>query len=287
MSCDDRVGLSLYLPGAERLLCHSPGGQDLGRPFAIVNAVNFVRRVYSAVVVGLTVLTGVSTAAAQTYVEGGVQGAGKQHVIITVTPGHESDLISALKKRGGKVNSEHPSINGVAADISGSDVADLAQHGAVTITRDHTVTLSAAKKTPITTPAGDFNTTPQGIDVSTLRLSLGLNAGAAGNLSSGSINGAGVRVAIIDSGIAPNADFGDRIVGWKDYVKGLPAPYDDLGHGTHLAGLIASSGILSNYMFQGVAPKASIVALKVLDAQGASRTSTRSEERRVGKECRL
>src|SRR6185295_14386380 len=31
---------------------------------------------------------------------------------------------------------------------------------------------------------------------------------------------------------------------------------------------------LSNYMFQGVAPKASIVALKVLDAQGASHTST-------------
>ena len=32
------------------------------------------------------------------------------------------------------------------------------------------------------------------------------------------------------------------------------APYDDYGHGTHIAGLIGSKGVLSNDAFQGIAP---------------------------------
>jgi serine protease AprX len=220
---------------------------------------------------------GVSTAAAQTYVENGVQGAGRQPVIITVTPGHENDVIDTLRKHGGRVRSQHPSINGVAADINGSDVADLAKHGAVTITRDHDVHLSAVSTGGAisTVKAIDPNAPQLNPAVSTLRLTLGLSAGSAANLGAGIINGAGVRVAIIDSGIAPGADFQGRIIGWKDYTAShAAAPYDDLGHGTHVAGLIASSGATSGYMFQGVAPKAQIVALKVLDKQGASHTST-------------
>src|SRR6476620_7401134 len=107
---------------------------DLGRHFAIVEVVNLTRRVLRAAVAGLLVLAGASSVAAQTYVENGVQGAGKQHVIITVTPGHESDVINTLKQYGHTVRSQHPSINGVAADIDGSDVAALAKSGAVTIT---------------------------------------------------------------------------------------------------------------------------------------------------------
>jgi serine protease AprX len=235
------------------------------------------RRVYALIVVGLLVLAGVRPAEAQTYVEGGIQGAGKQHVIITVTPGHETEVSDAVRKHGGSVTSEHPSVNGLAADISGSDVADLASHGAVTITRDQNVHIAAAggKQQAVRSNAIDPNA-PQGTDVSTLRLSLGLTAGAAGNLTSG-VNGSGVGVAIIDSGIAPSADFVNPIT-FFDFSKTgkavKTAPYDDLGHGTHIAGLIASSGARSNYMFQGIAPNARIVALKVLDASGASRTST-------------
>ncbi len=235
-----------------------------------------MRRVSAPVFLGLAVLATAASVSAQTYVEGGIQGAGKQPVIITVTPGHEQDVLDTLRKHGASVRSQHPSINGVAADITGADVADLASHGAVTITRDQTVHLSARGErwgaTTRTKASSIDATAPQPMNVSTLRLSLGLSAGAEANLTDG-VNGTGVRVAIIDSGIAPNADFAGRIVGWKDYVNGQAAPYDDLGHGTHIAGLIASSGVLSNYMFQGVAPRTSIVAIKVLDAQGASRTS--------------
>ncbi|MCK4258426.1 MAG: S8 family serine peptidase [Halanaerobiales bacterium] len=55
--------------------------------------------------------------------------------------------------------------------------------------------------------------------------------------STGAYNGAGVTIVIIDTGIAPHQDFGNRIVGWLDIVKGKTAPYDDHGHGTHCAGI--------------------------------------------------
>ena len=52
------------------------------------------------------------------------------------------------------------------------------------------------------------------------------------------------------------------------------SPTDDYGHGTHVAGLIAGSGDLSSgKRYRGVAPKARLVALKVLDQNGAGNTS--------------
>ena len=100
-------------------------------------------------------------------------------------------------------------------------------------------------------------------------------------ISPGGINGRGVGVAIIDSGIAPSADFGTRIKAFYDFTHRsetgaptTPAPYDDLGHGTHVAGLIASAGAGPSYMFQGVAPAANLIVVKVLDKLGASSTST-------------
>ncbi len=68
-----------------------------------------------------------------------------------------------------------------------------------------------------------------------------------------------------------------RITGFFDFTNGqngaAVAPYDDYGHGTHVAGLVGSSGILSNYEFQGIAPSVHFVGLKVLDGTGAGSTS--------------
>ncbi len=96
--------------------------------------------------------------------------------------------------------------------------------------------------------------------------------------------GAGVTVAVLDTGIATTTDLAaSRIVGWKDFVNGQPAPYDDAGHGTFVAGIIAGdgtaslpleSGGLATVQFRGVAPAASIVGIKVLDEAGQGRSST-------------
>lgn len=48
--------------------------------------------------------------------------------------------------------------------------------------------------------------------------------------------GEGVTVAILDTGIYPHPDFGNRIVVFKDFVSGKRYPYDKNGHGTHVAG---------------------------------------------------
>ncbi len=44
--------------------------------------------------------------------------------------------------------------------------------------------------------------------------------------------------------------------------------YDDYGHGTHIAGIAAGSGRMSNGLYCGIAPEADIIALKVLDFRG-------------------
>src|SRR3989442_1290738 len=96
------------------------------------------------------------------------------------------------------------------------------------------------------------------------------------------LTGAGVGVAIIDSGIATWHDdltvasgsasfpFGNqRVAAFMDFVNGQLLPYDDNGHGSHVAGIIAGNGVDSNGKRMGAAPDASLVSLKVLDANGS------------------
>jgi serine protease AprX len=94
------------------------------------------------------------------------------------------------------------------------------------------------------------------------------------------LTGAGVGVAVIDSGITTWHDdltnrsstlypYGDqRVTTFVDFVNGQALPYDDAGHGTHVAGIIAGNGYDSAGQKSGVAPDASLVVLKVLDATG-------------------
>jgi len=100
------------------------------------------------------------------------------------------------------------------------------------------------------------------------------------------VTGAGVTVAVIDSGIAAWHDdltsrsstlypYGNqRVAGFVDFVNGQLLPYDDNGHGTHVAGIIAGNGYDVNGARAGAAPDASIVSLKVLDANGGGSISS-------------
>jgi len=86
-----------------------------------------------------------------------------------------------------------------------------------------------------------------------------------------SYTGAGVTVAFIDSGITAyqHPDLADaRVLAFVDFVNQRSAKYDDNGHGTHVAGVIAGTGKLSAKKYAGMAPGASLVSLKVLDQNG-------------------
>lgn len=80
-----------------------------------------------------------------------------------------------------------------------------------------------------------------------------------------------VVVAVIDTGIdARHQDLaGGKVIGWHDVVNGIPLPYDDQGHGTHVSSIIAGTGAASRGRYAGVAPGAALVGVKVLDYAGS------------------
>lgn len=80
--------------------------------------------------------------------------------------------------------------------------------------------------------------------------------------------GRGIGVAVLDTGIFPHVDFDQRIVCFRDFVQKRTGPYDDNGHGTHVAGIIAGSGKASQGTCMGIAPGCHLIGLKVLDAAG-------------------
>jgi subtilisin family serine protease len=91
-------------------------------------------------------------------------------------------------------------------------------------------------------------------------------------------NGKDVVVAVIDSGVVANSNLQsaakyDFTTGKPKAVAGGDLYFDGYGHGSHVASLIANMGASSDKPYRGVAPSASVVALKVLDDAGAGYTS--------------
>ncbi len=94
----------------------------------------------------------------------------------------------------------------------------------------------------------------------------GLSRIEAGTVNE-SFKGSGVKVAVIDTGIDyTHPDLAANYHGGYDFVNVDTDPMDDFGHGTHVAGTIAAADDGTGFI--GVAPDASIYALKALDSNG-------------------
>jgi subtilisin family serine protease len=90
------------------------------------------------------------------------------------------------------------------------------------------------------------------------------------------VTGRGVIVAIVDTGIDyTHPDLGGclgpscKVMGGYDFSNNDSDPWDDHGHGTHVAGIVAANGAI-----KGVAPEAKLLAFKVLDYSGSGSFST-------------
>jgi serine protease AprX len=186
-------------------------------------------------------------------------GDAAQRVVVSGRAGAAA-VASAVQRLGGTVGARLDIVDGVAATVPAGRLVELSHDpavGAVTMNRamhyeeysyDDTVT------------ASPFVASTQ--------------AGSAWN--AGSL-GQGVGVAVIDTGVAAMNDFKGRVVYGPD-LSGEGSTIDSYGHGTVMAGAIAGGGTDSaaqkNGAYTGIAPKATIVAVKVAGRNGVADVST-------------
>jgi serine protease AprX len=170
-------------------------------------------------------------------------GRGMSRVIIETTDGSAADQL--IQTVGGRAGRRLGLVSGQVALVPDAALESLASGpGVASVRLDRRV-------------SGTMERTSATVGATWVRENLGLD-------------GSGVGVAIVDSGVAAwHDDLGsDRVVHFADFVDFLPTPYDDYGHGTHVAGIIAGNGYDSNGARKGIAPAANLVVLKVLDGSG-------------------
>ena len=91
------------------------------------------------------------------------------------------------------------------------------------------------------------------------------------------VTGAGVTVAVLDTGISAHPALNGKVLFNVSKIAGDPSTADEHGHGTHIAGIIAGNSSASKYVTSqyrgGIAPDVRLVNVRVLGANGTGWTS--------------
>jgi serine protease AprX len=212
----------------------------------------------AATIIGLRaaiVCTAIAAAVAAASRVDHVDTATPARVIVQMAAGHPaSELNPIIDALGGTIARRLDIINATVAEVPAHAVQTLSGHPLVAhVSTDRAV-------------VGTMERTSATIGATTVREAYGYD-------------GSGIGVAIIDSGVTPwhddlaSGDGGQRVVRFVDFVRNRPNPYDDYGHGTHVAGAIAGNGFDSGGARTGIAPRAHLMVLKVLDDRGNGRIS--------------
>jgi serine protease AprX len=172
-------------------------------------------------------------------------------IIIQSAEGIDERIKKYLKKYGGRIVEEYPFINACYAMIPPAGIKPLEALDQVRyLSLNHPVSAHLNNVRTIT------------------------SAGTAHNRG---LTGRNVNIALLDTGTYPHPDLirpANRIICFKDFVNKRQFAYDDNGHGTFTAGIIAGNGCMSKGEYTGVAPGSGLVSLKVLDGSGNGWTST-------------
>lgn len=203
------------------------------------------RRVIVAFAVSCLLVAGVAPA---------VQALGRQ-ISVIVSSTDSSTAADLVRSTGGTVTADLPIVDGVAANVPSSRLADLAARAQVVANRSIKLT------------SRDFESASS-FDGSSLTSPWTAETGAPALWDNG-YTGAGQTVALIDTGVADVADLGSRVVAEANVTTESTAD-DTFGHGTFQAGLVAGDGSSSGGRYAGVAPRANVMSVKVADADGST-----------------
>jgi serine protease AprX len=186
-----------------------------------------------------------------------------QAVIVRAEPNGLAAAERAVEHSGGTVGQSLPVVNGFAAQVpAGSERALDATAGVAAVIDDSPMKGWA-----------DEGSGKQDAAATAPGTTLGDVRDAIGATSSGA-TGAGVDVAVIDTGMVPVpalAAQGKVVQGpdLSDQARDRDlAHLDTFGHGTHIAGIIAGNDPASG--FQGVAPGARLINVKAAGADGST-----------------
>jgi serine protease AprX len=164
------------------------------------------------------------------------------------------DLVSGA---GGRVTRELPLVGGFSARVPGSAMIRLSSSPIVwRVWADSRIRMAGVDMNKYDTYAGN----------SVWRDAINLSQATR------KYTGAGVTVALLDTGVVPVPDLVSHIA----HVVDLTAEHDGLdryGHGTHMAGIIAGDGTSSGGEYRGVAPGADLVSIKVAGLDGSTDVS--------------
>jgi subtilisin len=160
---------------------------------------------------------------------------------------------SIIRANGWKVNHEYKTIPAVACSLP-------------------TFAIEMLKKIPFVSYIEEDTMVALSEPDSELSAAWGVMKIGADTVQATGNQGEGIKVAVIDTGINYlHEDLQANYKGGYDFVNKDSDPFDDNGHGTHCAGVIAAAD--NNIAVVGVAPKASLYALKVLNSAGNGYTS--------------
>lgn len=174
-----------------------------------------------------------------------------------------------MARTGATKIKELPLIN--AAVVISGKASERALQGLVEVARvEPDVLVYTQDRPPKTPPPQPPEALPWGVDRIDADLVWDIDHNLA--VDAGANVGAGVKVAVLDTGIdLDHPDLQANITGGKNTISPGKTPDDDNGHGTHVAGIIA--GVDNAIGVIGVAPGASLYAVKVLNRQGSGFTS--------------
>jgi serine protease AprX len=169
-----------------------------------------------------------------------------------------SDIAERLvRSLGGTITHELPILGGFSATVPGSAVVNLAQSDSVGLVwGDGKIRMSSS-------PTSLYNTLAPN---TAWRQSIRLNQVA------GLYDGTGVAVALLDTGVTPSDDLGNRLLARVDLTPDQDG-FDRYGHGTHMSGIIVGTGAGSSGQWTGVAPGANLVSVKVAGPDGSTDVS--------------